>query len=163
MEIRPERRASPWPMTFTPAGTCSGSRRHADVISMFMSSSSTSLLPLGPRPKRSRRACACGESGKRGATAQPWPEIANVREKRGVDSDLGRLSDTCADKLDNGACTRHGASPQKARPVTLTLLCTLTFGLVHPAHARTAVGMAAGRFLLLLGDLGDQGFGGEQQ
>ena len=163
MEIRPERRVSPWPMTFTPAGTCSGSRRHADVISMFMSSSSTSLLPLGPRPKRSRRAYACGESGKRGATAQPWPEIANVREKGGVDSDLGRLSDTCADKLDNGACTRHGTSPKKSSPRDSDPTLYFDLGLVHPAHARTAVGMAAGRFLLLLGDLGDQGFGGEQQ
>ena len=51
MEIRPDRRVSPRPMTFMPAGTCSthGSRRHADVISMFMSSSSTPFPPLGPR------------------------------------------------------------------------------------------------------------------
>ena len=83
-------------------------------------------------PQAVRRTCACGESGKRGATAQPWPRIANVREKRGVDSDLGRLSDTCADKLDNGACPRHGASPKEARPVSLTLtfdLYPLTFDL----------------------------------
>ena len=167
MEIRPEWRVSPRPMTDMPAGTCSthGSRRHADVISMFMSSSSTPFAPLGPRPKGSGRTCACREIGKGGATAQPWSEIANVREKRGVDSDWDGYPTPVPTSWTRGLYRTRG-EPKGARPVSLTRLLTFTLcplTLVHPAHARTAVGMAAGRFLLLLGDLGDEGFGCEQQ
>jgi hypothetical protein len=39
----------------------------------------------------------------------------------------------------------------------------LALSLVHPAHSGAAVRVAAGRFLLLLGNLGDQRFRRQQQ
>src|SRR5687768_17131931 len=78
------------------------SRRHADVIAMFMSSSSTPFRPPGPRPKAVRRDLCLPRSGKRGARAQPWPQIAKCSRKTRRRFRLGRLSDTCADKLDGG-------------------------------------------------------------